>query len=54
MNINDFAVLISRKEKGKKEVSIAQIKEIISAIRLFLLKNTGLDIYQLIRKIKTR
>ena len=29
MNKNAFAVLVSKKEKGKKEVNIAQIKEIM-------------------------
>ena len=54
MNINNFAKLIAEKEKGTKEVNIAQIKEIISLVRLFLLKNTGLDIYQIIRKLQIR
>ncbi|MDP2943233.1 MAG: hypothetical protein Q8O36_07020 [Candidatus Omnitrophota bacterium] len=52
MNMNDFAVLVARKEKGKAEISIAQVKEVIRIIRLFLLRRTGLDIYEIIRRIK--
>jgi len=32
MNINDLAVAISRREAGKKQVNIAQIKEILKVI----------------------
>lgn len=52
MNINDFAVLVTKKEKGKAEISIAQVKEVIKIIRLFLLRHIGLDIYAMIRRIK--
>jgi hypothetical protein len=52
MNINDFAVLVTKKEQGKVEISIAQIKEVIRIIRLFLLKHANLDIYAIIRRIE--
>ena len=52
MNINQFACLVSCEEKGKTEISIAQIKEVIRIIRLFLLRHTDLDIYAIIRRIK--
>lgn len=32
MNLNEFAVLVAKKEGKKKEVSIAQIKEIMKII----------------------
>lgn len=32
MNINEFAVEVADKEKGKKQVDIAQIKEILKII----------------------
>ena len=32
MNINDFAVKVAELEKGKKQIDIAQIKEILSII----------------------
>ncbi len=32
MNINTFAVKVAKLEKGKKEVNIAQIKEILKII----------------------
>ena len=54
MNINEFAVVVTKKEKGKEEISIAQVKEVIRIIRLFLLKRIGLDLYTLIRNIKEK
>jgi len=47
MNINDFAVKVSGLEKGKKEVNIAQIKEILKVVNQ-LLKG---ELYKLIRKL---
>ena len=54
MNINDFAVLVTKNERGREEISIAQVKEVIRIIRLFLLKRIGLDLYALIRNIKEK
>ncbi len=51
MNINDFAVEITKEEKGKKQVSIAQVKEILKVIRILLKNEADLDIYTAIRKI---
>jgi len=38
-NLNDLAVVISEYEVGKKEIDIAQIKEIIKILRELLAKN---------------
>ena len=46
MNINDFAVLISKKEGGKVNLSIAQIKEVLKKVNIEL--DSGF--YKLIRK----
>lgn len=51
MTVNDFAVLITKKEKGKKEVNIAQIKEILKVVRSLLKGKAKIDIYSIIRKI---
>jgi len=32
MKVSDFAVKVAKKEKGKKEVDIAQIKEILKVV----------------------
>ena len=54
MNINDFAVLVTKNERGREEISIAQVKEVIKVIRQLLLKYIGLDLYMLIRNIKEK
>ena len=46
MNINNFAVDVAELETGKKEVNIAQIKEILKVTNLLL---NG-ELYKLIRK----
>lgn len=53
MNINDFAVLVAKCEKGKVQVNIAQIKEILKIIRTIILKRTkkSWDFYRVIRGI---
>jgi len=51
MKVNDFAVLVSEKEGGKKNMSIAQIKEVIKITKDILKAQTDVDIYALIRKI---
>ena len=32
MNLNELAKLIAKKEKGRKEISIAQIKEVLAIL----------------------
>ena len=46
MKISEFSVQITKEEKGKKQVNIAQIKEVLKVI------NNLLDgkVYKLIRK----
>ena len=45
MNINDFAVQVAKEEKGKKQVNIAQIKEVLKVVNRFL----GGELYRIIR-----
>jgi len=47
MNINDFAVKVSKIEGKKKQVNIAQIKEILKVVNNLL----GGALYKLIRKL---
>jgi len=47
MKVSDFAVRIALGEKGKKEVNIAQIKEILKVVNEELCGN----LYKLIRKL---
>jgi len=42
MNIHELAVVVARKEKGKKQVTIAQVKEIIKIICVELYANEKL------------
>ena len=44
--INDFAVLISKKEGGKVHLSIAQISEVLKKVNIEL----NNELYKLIRK----
>jgi len=39
MNLNELAVKVTLKEKGKKEISIAQIKEVIKLISIEMYLN---------------
>ena len=48
LTIHQFAVLVSKKEKGKKEVNIAQIKEILKVINNLL----GGELYKMIKQGK--
>jgi len=50
MTINEFAVLVAKKEKGRKEVNIAQIKEVLKVVREQLYK-ADVDLYQWIKAI---
>ena len=52
MSVNDFAQCVSFKEGGKVNLSIAQIKEVISITRKLILQGTNIDIYALIKLIK--
>ncbi len=47
MNINEFAVLVAKKEGGKKQVNIAQIKEILRIVN----KEVRGELYKMIRSI---
>lgn len=42
MNLNEMAALVAKEEKGKKEVSIAQIKEVIKVISVLVFENPEL------------
>lgn len=42
MNLNELAVKVAREETGKKEVSIAQIKEIIKVMAIEMSKDEKL------------
>ena len=49
-NVNDLVIEISRRESGKKEIDIAQIREITKVMREILKERTGIDIYKEIKK----
>ena len=51
MNINEFAVIVTEIEGGKKSISIAQVKEALKIIRNEILSFSGIDIYKIIKKI---
>ena len=52
MKINEFCKLVAEKEKGEKEVDIAQIKEIVSIINnITEEKLGGVNLYNLINLI---
>jgi hypothetical protein len=46
MKINDFSALVAEKEGGKKQVNIAQIKEVLKVVNDLL----GGALYKLIKK----
>lgn len=48
MNINDFARAVTLKEAGKKQVSIAQVKEVLKAAN----EKLNGELYRLIQKAK--
>lgn len=50
MSINNFAVLVAENEGLKKQISIAQIKEVLKVINLLL----GGELYRLIKKIEVK
>lgn len=49
MTINDFAKLIAKREGKKKQVDIAQIKEILKITRELLKEALDFDLYSNIR-----
>ena len=51
MNLNEFAVRVAKLEGGKKNLSIAQIKEVIKIVFGLILKE-GIDIPKILRKTK--
>ena len=51
MNMNDVAKEISKREKGKREVDIAQIKEILRVLGDMLQEMTLYDRMRLINKM---
>ena len=51
MNVNDFARIVAIKEAGKKQVNIAQIKEILRVVRKTLLETRGVDFYKIIKGV---
>lgn len=52
MNIQEFAVLLTKKEEGARQVNIAQMMEILSVIDDILTEKTGVSIYAVIRKMR--
>ncbi len=52
MNINEFAKEVTKEEGGKKQVSIAQVKEILRIIKDLIKDYADVDIYKIIRKVK--
>ena len=47
MNLNDYAKEITKREGLKKQISIAQIKEVLKIIN----KSLNGELYKLVRKI---
>ena len=54
MTVNDFCVIIARKEGKKFNLPISQIKEVVRIVREILLYKLGIDIYRLIRLLPYR
>ena len=50
VNMNEFAQEVARLEKGKQEVSIAQIKEILKVTFRLLSKLDDLTIYGILKR----
>ena len=53
MNIDLFCRIVAKKEGKKKQVNIAQIKEVLRCIRKIILHESckRIDIYKIIRKL---
>lgn len=52
MNIQEFAVEITKREAGEEQVNIAQTMEILSIIDDLIMDKSGVSIYAIIRKMK--
>ena len=52
MNQNEVAVEVAKREKGKVNQPIAQIKETIKCYNAVILQKTGINIAEVLRKIK--
>ena len=50
MNLNDLARYITLKEKGKKQVSIAQVKEIMKILFTELAELEPLELFKILKK----
>jgi hypothetical protein len=47
MNLNELAVEVARREAGKKEVNIAQIKEIIKHLSIIMFEDSSATVAML-------
>lgn len=47
-NVNDLVMEVAKREVGKKEVNIAQIREIVSKTRQIIKERSGTDFYRLL------
>ena len=52
MNQNEVAVEVAKKEGGKVNLTIAQIKETVKCYNQVILSKTGIDIAAVLRKAK--
>ena len=50
MKVTEFVEVVTRLEKKKKQVSIAQVAEIVKITKDLLKELTGVDIYAIIHK----
>jgi len=50
LNLNEFARQITLEETGKKEVSIAQVKEIMKLVFKKLTKLEPLELFKILKK----
>ncbi len=52
MNQNDYALIITEREGGKVNLSIAQVKEVLRIDRETFLEKTGIDKAEVLKKVK--
>lgn len=52
MRYSEFISEITKREGGKKNLSIAQVKEVVKHTRDIMLDETGIDIYHVVKSIK--
>ncbi len=52
INLNNFAIQIAKKEGKKKQVNIAQIKEILKITLQLLAKRKLLEVIRLLKRYK--